>query len=115
MINLDIDAAMRDDSKAVERLIRKSQFYMQDFDPQTQGKRFCVTRDGYMCLIPARAAKGDEICVFLGGSVPFVIRERDNGNYSLVGECYVHGLMDGEALDMVLDYDWLEEDIISLE
>ncbi|KAF3811667.1 hypothetical protein GCG54_00014413 [Colletotrichum gloeosporioides] len=34
--------------------------------------------------------------MFEGGRVPFVLRPNEDGLYSLVGECYVHGLMHGE-------------------
>lgn len=38
----------------------------------------------------------DEVYIVLGADVPFVIRQ--NGpSYTLVGECYVHGLMQGQA------------------
>lgn len=115
MTNPDTETAMRNNFKAVERIARESQAFVGAFEPAVKGRRFCVTQDGYMGLVPARATKGDGICVFLGGAVPFVIRKTDNGHYSLVGECYVHGLMDGKALDMVLDIDWMEEKDIILE
>ena len=35
----------------------------------------------------------------------FVIRKMDSGFYELVGVCYYHGLMDGKALDIVVDVD----------
>ena len=79
------------------------------------GKRFCVTKDGYVGLIPLRARRGDVICVLLGATVPFVIRKKSNGNFLLIGECYIHGLMDGEALDLVLDRDDMEEKFLSIE
>lgn len=41
---------------------------------------------------------GDIICVLFGGNNPFVLRPTDN-HYALVGECYVYGLMDGEAVE----------------
>jgi len=40
---------------------------------------------------------GDLICVFLDGSVPWVIRQ-DGEDYVLIGECYVHGIMNGEII-----------------
>jgi hypothetical protein len=30
--------------------------------------------------------------------VPFILREDKDGFFMLVGECYVHGIMDGEAM-----------------
>jgi hypothetical protein len=50
-----------------------------------------------MGLAPINACEGDLICLLLSGKVPFLLRP--NGDeYELVGECYVHGLMDGEGL-----------------
>ena len=115
MTNGDTEAAWRNNRDAVERVVRESQPFIEAFEPLVKGMRFCVTRDGYTGMVPARARSGDGICVFLGGAVPFVIRKTDSGYYLLVGECYVHGLMDGKALDMVLDVDWMEEGDITLE
>ena len=43
---------------------------------------------------------GDKIVVFRGARVPYVIRELENGNYNLIGECWVQGMMEGEALEL---------------
>jgi hypothetical protein len=40
--------------------------------------------------------KGDIVCGFTGADATFDIRPERDGLYSLVGECYVHGIMDGE-------------------
>jgi hypothetical protein len=46
---------------------------------------------------------GDIVCVLFGSAVPLVLREVGNkGHYKLIGECYVAGIMHGEALDMGL-------------
>ena len=38
--------------------------------------------------------------MLFGGSTPFLLRPATTeGEYRLVGEAYVYGLMDGEALD----------------
>ena len=113
--NTDLNVAMRDDPNTITSLLSESQPFLRALEFTANNGRFCVTRDGHIGVVPKRAAKGDGICVFLGGSVPFVIRKTDSGYYSLVGECYVHGLMDGKALDMVLDVDWMEEGDITLE
>jgi hypothetical protein len=47
---------------------------------------------------------GDVVCVLSGGDVPFILRQVGNkGEYKLIGECYVAGIMHGEALDMGLE------------
>ena len=59
------------------------------------------TRDGYMGLVPAAARVGDEICVFFGGQVLYVMRERNRcpGAWEFIGECYVDNMMDGRAYE----------------
>jgi hypothetical protein len=62
------------------------------------GRCLCVTAGGYMGRVPYGSAVGDVICILLGGNVPFVIRECGEGCFRLIGECYIHGIMDGEAM-----------------
>ncbi|MCJ1366779.1 hypothetical protein MMC16_005909 [Acarospora aff. strigata] len=62
------------------------------------GRRFCWTEKGYMGIVPAATQDGDEICVLYGGLVLYALRKLPSGQHSFVGECYVHGLMDGETL-----------------
>jgi len=49
-----------------------------------------------MCLVPAMCAESDVICILSGRDAPFVLRKM-NEFYELLGECYVHGFMYGEA------------------
>jgi hypothetical protein len=63
------------------------------------GQAFAVTEEKYVGIVPAKAKAGDYVCIILGCDVPFIVRE-DYGKYVLVGECYIHGIMDGEAMDM---------------
>ncbi|OCK78086.1 HET-domain-containing protein [Lepidopterella palustris CBS 459.81] len=61
------------------------------------GRRFLMTAGGLFGLAPPQALPGDIIVILLGAPVPQVLRKHD-GYYELVGECYVHGVMGGEAL-----------------
>ncbi|KAH7417000.1 hypothetical protein BKA64DRAFT_285072 [Cadophora sp. MPI-SDFR-AT-0126] len=61
---------------------------------------FFTTTDGYMGIGSMNMHLGDLIVVLFGGEVLFILRS-EGENYSLVGECYVHGLMDGEAMAML--------------
>jgi hypothetical protein len=65
-------------------------------------RAIAVTDEGYFGIVPGRAKRGDSIVLLKGGTVPYVIREATStaakGKYEFVGECYVHGVMDGELL-----------------
>jgi Heterokaryon incompatibility protein (HET) len=65
-----------------------------------RNRRFFVSNDGYMGFVPKETEIGDFVCVFLGVNVPFVIR-RKGRRYSLIGECFVYGYMQGEAMRKV--------------
>ena len=53
-------------------------------------------------IAPTDAKVGDIVCVLLGCSVPVVLSPLDatniNNGYRVVGEAYLHGVMDGEVL-----------------
>ncbi|KAF2872859.1 heterokaryon incompatibility protein-domain-containing protein [Massariosphaeria phaeospora] len=66
------------------------------------GRRLFRTETGLLGMGPKSTAAGDEVWVIPGAKVPFVLRPFDGGRapkrYSLVGEAYVHGYMNGEVL-----------------
>ncbi|KAK7959733.1 uncharacterized protein PG986_004587 [Apiospora aurea] len=84
-------------------------------------RTFLITTDGKMGLGPSAAQSGDTVAVISGGGVPFVLRSQQgphlqaqdrvdrekeiNGQESLqcywhvVGESYIQGLMNGEAVE----------------
>jgi len=75
------------------------------FGLSARGRRFAVTKAGYMALVPELALPGDVVAVLFGLGVPFLLRRDDDHGkvegqvtYQLVGECYVHGIMDGEVV-----------------
>lgn len=73
----------------------------------TTDRRFFLTEKGYMGLGPKAMRKGDVVFILRGGQVPFLLRPAGRENvprvgevdtHVLVGDCYVHGIMDGEAV-----------------
>ena len=38
------------------------------------------------------------MCVLLGTRVPILLREGSLGRFQVVGDCYIHGLMDAESV-----------------
>jgi hypothetical protein len=63
----------------------------------SNNRMLCITSNGYIVLASAQAEEGDLICILLGGQTPFILRKGDRQHY-LIGACYVHGIMDGEAM-----------------
>ncbi len=62
------------------------------------GRQFCITEGGYMGWVHTSAEVGDLICKFEGCRIPFTIRPQESG-YRLIGDAYVHGMMDSETLE----------------
>jgi hypothetical protein len=90
------------------RLIRTQGNYM---DWLTNGKR----QIGALGLAPDGTKKDDLICIISGCSVPLILREmtpdtadtasKNSGDtlYTIIGECYIDHMMDGEAIAYLKD------------
>jgi hypothetical protein len=61
-------------------------------------RRLILSKRKYLGLAPELTEPGDKICILGGGSVPFILRQEE-GRWISVGESYIHGIMDGEAVD----------------
>ncbi|KAK4235440.1 heterokaryon incompatibility protein 6,OR allele [Achaetomium macrosporum] len=72
------------------------------------GRIFARTGRGYYVLGPAALEAEDVVCVLFGTKVPFCLRPMGR-RYLLVGECYVHGLMKGEAIEMLAQNELCEK------
>jgi hypothetical protein len=55
-----------------------------------------------MGMGPLNIKNGDLICVLLGCDLPLILRKTE-GHYLVIGECFVLGLMDGDALQDIVD------------
>jgi len=94
----------------------------------TSSRSFFVTGKGYMGTGSSSIQQGDYVCVLLGSSVPFILRQSSEPRicvserlrvlvtdpdgqhpaptcsqthsrcYSLIGDAYVHGIMDGRVV-----------------
>lgn len=65
------------------------------------------TETGYIGLGHPDTVIGDELHLIQGSDTPFILRKSD-GRYELVGEAYVHGIMDGELVDDTTEFEWLQ-------
>ena len=66
-------------------------------------QRFGVTREGRMGLFPAGTKIGDQVHLIASAPMPFILQRKpveqadDAEHMTLLGPCYVHGIMHGEA------------------
>jgi hypothetical protein len=80
--------------KRVQRVVWNRKFF------RSRGGVYQDEREQLFGLAPTKSQVGDLIVILFGCSVPVILREfhiRDDYYFELVGEAYVHGMMDGEA------------------
>ena len=99
--------------------IEKGFFDAGDFEREgehvlhyAQWRRLAYSMNGYMALVSHQAKVGDLLYALFGGSVLYVLRPKGD-QFILVGECYVHGLMDGEAMQF-LDTGQVVTEVVSI-
>ncbi|KAI4112705.1 MAG: hypothetical protein LQ345_006187 [Seirophora villosa] len=81
--------------------------FLFDFYGYAVGRAFIVTHnEGLIGLAPEACRENDCIVILLGCQSPMVLRPTDDGSFLVVGECYVEGLMEGEALLGPLPSNW---------
>ena len=80
--------------------------YLTEVLNVTEGRVFFITKEGYIGLAPDTIEPQDQVCVLLGCLTPLVLRPDGFGNYQVVGECYIHGLMDGAAFLGPMPSNW---------
>jgi Fe-S cluster biosynthesis and repair protein YggX len=70
-------------------------------------RRLCITNEGYIGMVPPYSSVGDVVCLISGARVPYVFRPTPKSGCKsensllqchLVGEAYVHGVMDGNLI-----------------
>jgi hypothetical protein len=64
----------------------------------THYRRLIKTSLGYFGHAPYQWQTGDIVWILFGSQFPMILRPED-GHFFLVGHCYVHGIMDSEALE----------------
>lgn len=63
-------------------------------------RRVVSTANGYLGLVPRTAQEGDQVWLFSGGRTAYILRPTSRqGEFTFIGEAYVHGVMDGEAAE----------------
>ena len=99
----------------IPRLMEETKRFEQSMAKVMLERRLFITKKGYIGAAPLSSQVGDVVYVLAGGHVPFVLRKKPGGQKGaplrLVGECYVHGLMQGEALRWK-DFFWEDVQIL---
>ncbi|KAI4260581.1 MAG: hypothetical protein L6R42_003991 [Xanthoria sp. 1 TBL-2021] len=102
---MDCDDWLRQNSTKPPRPHSSYMVYVNGF---SSGRVLVTSADGRLGLAPRATKPGDKICVILGCSSPLVLRSDDNGfTHKVVGECYLDGIMTGEALLGELPKKWM--------
>ncbi|KAK3986028.1 heterokaryon incompatibility protein-domain-containing protein, partial [Cladorrhinum sp. PSN332] len=84
----------------------KNQEYLPSRSAYLKGYKIIHTEGGYLGLAPEATSRGDLVCVFLGSALPKVLRQVEPSGYKILGQCYVYGIMNGEALVGNLEQNW---------
>ncbi|EKJ71656.1 hypothetical protein FPSE_08102 [Fusarium pseudograminearum CS3096] len=91
---LDLSAA--DEHTFVEMGLGNYVYQLQDI---AYGRRPFRTAKGHIGIGPSEMATGDLLYILIGADVPYILRPDIIGKVRLIGESYVHGIMDGEAME----------------
>ncbi|KAN0104285.1 Heterokaryon incompatibility protein (HET) domain containing protein [Hyaloscypha variabilis] len=80
----------------------KAQMWIGNDYTSCLGRKLAITQGNCMGLVSKAARVGDEIFVLAGGQVLHTLR-RKGERYKYLGDCYLHGFMDGESLNRLGD------------
>jgi hypothetical protein len=70
-------------------------------------RKVILTSRGFLGVAPQSTNVGDELYLLPGAEFPVLLRRypKDEIEYEVIGECYIHGLMNGEGMEMVRERD----------
>jgi hypothetical protein len=66
-----------------------------------EGRYFCVAESGHYVLGPYGSRPGDVVAIFAGEKKPYVLREKLDGRFELLGDAFVSDVMAGEVFEGV--------------
>jgi hypothetical protein len=108
--NLGPDDADFNTMEAIHKAPKRAKAFLRRAQSVIWNRRFANITDVRSLshsLVPKETKGGDLVCILYGCSVPIVLRPRAirrDGEvhecYEFIGECYVHGVMEGEAIDI---------------
>ncbi|KAI1387256.1 HET-domain-containing protein [Hypoxylon trugodes] len=93
-----VDIAERSEEGIEEARSMLSDWYRGLIGAELDQKYLFSLENGHIGVIGGRPLQGDKVVVILGCETPMLLRPTPTGDYIVVGDCYVHGIMFGEAL-----------------
>lgn len=83
-------------SIAITRLGSLAQPYHGSVQHAEAGRRPVLTASGLIGIAPELSKPGDVVCDFKGASVPFITWPTGDESYTLIGEAYIHTMMNSQ-------------------
>lgn len=99
LADMRVSATTRLLGKTYEKLLTATRMHPLSRSIMTAyNRKLARTDHNLLALIPGHAEDGDVIALCRGGRVPLILREVE-GVWRLVGDCYIHGIMDGSMFE----------------
>jgi hypothetical protein len=97
------DEELNHDKDWFDEFLKLSSFVEMAIAKNAPFRRFCRTKTGRLCSMPDSIEVGDKVCLFHGGPFAYAIRPCGDGQYKFIGEAYLDGFMDGEAMELDIE------------
>ncbi|KAL7918973.1 heterokaryon incompatibility protein domain-containing protein [Trichoderma austrokoningii] len=95
LLQMELDG--KHDPDLILDLQSKFWLFSKELGSRCRGRKLGIVRGGMLCLVPSTALVGDLIAILDSCRVPIVLRQFGM-SFRVVGDCYVHGIMYGEAI-----------------
>ena len=74
--------------------------YYEQLRAIAQGRRPLLAAGSYLGIGPHETREGDLVFILLRANTPYILhRYSHDETFGLIGEAYVHGIMDSEAME----------------
>lgn len=87
-----------------KRRVQGEGAHQQMLDTLAANRRWCYNRrffisdaERYGWAVDGTRS-GDRVAIIYGCKFPYILRDAGDGTFKIIGDCYIHGLMEGEAL-----------------
>ena len=83
----------------IGRTMEKCSNFLKQSAPLCLRRRRAIATEDLVAQVPLLTEPGDAMFIPLGSAIPFILRPNVD-SCQLIGECYFHGLIKGDALKM---------------